>query len=121
VKATLTTIGNDVWIGHGAFILPGVTIGDGACIAAMSVVTRDVPPYSIVAGSPAQVKRMRFPAATIKILRNSRWWDFAPWDLKGAPVEHFPWFGDFVAKLRERGVQPHAPERIDLGRWVAGS
>ncbi len=54
-------IGNDVYIGHGAFLMPDITIGDGAVIGAMAVVTKDVPPYAIVAGSPARIVKMRFP------------------------------------------------------------
>src|SRR4051812_2210904 len=60
-----TVIGNDVWIGYDALIMPGVTIGDGAIIAARSVVSRDVPPYAIVGGNPAQTIRQRFDDATI--------------------------------------------------------
>ena len=114
VTAKLTQIGHDVWIGHGAFILPGITIGTGAVIAAMSVVTKDVPPYAVVAGSPAQVKRFRFPKPRIAALLASRWWEFAPWDLKGAPVEQFPNFFQFIKNLREGGAKPYAPTIVDL-------
>ncbi|MCB1387666.1 MAG: CatB-related O-acetyltransferase, partial [Rhodobacteraceae bacterium] len=55
-----TVIGNDVWIGHRATILPGVTVGDGAVVGAAAVVASDVPPYAVVAGNPARVVRMRF-------------------------------------------------------------
>lgn len=72
-----TVVGNDVWIGYGATIMPGVTIGDGAIVAAMSVVTKDVPPYGIVGGNPAAILRYRFDEATIVRLRALRWWD---WD-----------------------------------------
>jgi len=72
------TIGHDVWIGMGAFILSGVTIGDGSVVAARSVVTRDVPPYAIVAGNPAQVVRYRFEPDTIAALLRIKWWE---WDL----------------------------------------
>lgn len=109
VVAKLTTIGNDVWIGHGAFILPGVKIGDGAVVAAAAVVTKDVPPYAIVAGSPAKVVRYRFAEQQLAALLESRWWDFAPWDLKGAPVDDIDAFTAFIADLRGRGVKPHAP------------
>jgi len=69
-------IGNDVWIGFGTTILSGVTIGDGAAIGACSLVIRDVPPYAIVAGNPAQVLRHRFDAETIQKLLKIRWWDW---------------------------------------------
>lgn len=68
-------IGNDVWIATGATILGGVTIGNGAVVAAHSVVTRDVPPYSVVAGNPARVRKLRFEQEIIVLLQNLRWWD----------------------------------------------
>jgi len=71
-------IGNDVWLGQNAFILSGVTVGDGAVVAANAVVTKDVPPYSIVAGNPATVKKFRFDAETIERLLSVRWWDWPP-------------------------------------------
>lgn len=70
-------IGNDVWLGAGCVILSGVTIGDGAVVAARAVVTRDVPAYAIVAGNPATVARMRFSAGQIQALQASAWWN---WD-----------------------------------------
>ena len=114
VTAKITRIGHDVWIGHGVFILPGVTIGTGAVIAAMSVVTKDVPPYALVAGSPAQVKRFRFPKVRIARLLASRWWQFAPWDFKGVSMEQFPKFFSHIAALRARGAETYEPTRIDL-------
>ena len=71
-----TVVGNDVWIGYGATIMPGVTIGDGAIIATKAVVTRDVEPYAIVGGSPAEVLRYRFDEATRTALREIAWWDW---------------------------------------------
>ena len=70
-------IGNDVWIGYEALILAGVTVGDGAIIAAHAVVTKDVPPYTIVGGVPAKPIRKRFDDDTIAALEKLRWWD---WD-----------------------------------------
>ena len=70
-------IGNDVWIGEGCFILEGITIGDGAVIGAHSVVTHDVKPYEIVAGSPARVLRKRFSDEIIDSLLKIAWWN---WD-----------------------------------------
>ena len=70
-------IGNDVWIGYEAVIMAGVTIGDGAIIATRAVVTKDVPPYTIVGGVPAKIIRKRFDDATIERLEKLRWWD---WD-----------------------------------------
>lgn len=71
-----TVIGNDVWIGMEAVIMPGVTVGDGAIVAARSVVTHDVPPFAIVAGNAAQVVKMRFDAGTIRRLLDIAWWDW---------------------------------------------
>lgn len=71
-----TVLGNDVWIGMEAVILPGVTIGDGAIAAAKSVVTHDVPPYAIVAGNPAKVVKRRFDQRTIDRLLKVAWWDW---------------------------------------------
>ncbi len=69
-------IGNDVWIGYGVTILSGVTIGDGAAIGACSLVAKDIPPYAIVAGNPAQIVRYRFDEGTIKRLLQIKWWDW---------------------------------------------
>ncbi len=71
-----TRIGNDVWIGMEAMIMPGVTIGDGAIIAARSLVNQDVPPYAMVAGTPARVVRMRFGEEEIARLQALAWWDW---------------------------------------------
>lgn len=68
-------IGNDVWIGEGATILGGVTIGDGACIAAGAVVTKDVPPYSIVGGVPAKQLKYRFTEEQREFLLKYKWWN----------------------------------------------
>ena len=70
------TIGNDVWIGNGATILSGVTVGNGAVIGACAVVTKDVPPYAIVAGNPAKIIRYRFDEETIAALQKIKWWDW---------------------------------------------
>lgn len=72
----MTTVGNDVWIGCNVVILPGVTIGDGAVVAAGSIVTKDVPPYAIVAGSPARVLRYRWDEKTIERVSELKWWDW---------------------------------------------
>jgi len=71
-----TVVGNDVWIGYGATIMPGVTIGDGAIIATKSIVTRDVPPYTIVGGNPAKEIRKRFSESEIQRLLELQWWDW---------------------------------------------
>ena len=69
-------IGNDVWIGYEAVILAGVTIGDGAIIGTRAVVTKDVPPYTIVGGVPARMIRKRFSDEDVKTLQEIKWWDW---------------------------------------------
>ena len=71
-----TVIGNDVWLGYGALVLPGVRIGDGAIIGAGSVVASDVPAYQIVGGNPARVIRARFDPDVVERLLSIRWWDW---------------------------------------------
>ncbi|PZP67765.1 MAG: transferase [Delftia acidovorans] len=72
----VTVIGNDVWIGCGAIILRGVEIGDGAIVAAGSVVTKDVEPYTIVGGTPAKIIKRRFSEEMSARLLNLRWWEY---------------------------------------------
>lgn len=72
-----TVIEDDVWIGYEATVMPGVKIGSGAIIASKSVVTKDVPPYAVVGGNPAQVIRMRFDEETIRELLDIAWWDWS--------------------------------------------
>lgn len=77
-------VGNDVWLGARAFIRDGVTIGDGAIIAAGAVVTHDVAPYAIVGGTPAKLIRLRFPEATILRLQTLAWWTWPDERLRDA-------------------------------------
>jgi phosphonate metabolism protein (transferase hexapeptide repeat family) len=70
------TLGNDVWIGHGAIVLPGVTIGNGAAIGAGAVVSKDVPPFAIAVGVPARVTRHRFPPEIVAALERIAWWNW---------------------------------------------
>ena len=69
-----TVVGSDVWFGTEAMVMPGVTIGDGAIVASRAIVSKDVPPYAIVAGNPARVVRMRFDEATVARLLKVAWW-----------------------------------------------
>jgi len=71
-----TVIGNDVWIGHNAKIMPGISVGDGAIIATNATVTKDVEPYTIVGGNPAKPLRKRFSEEQIRILLDLKWWDW---------------------------------------------
>ncbi len=70
-----TVVGNDVWFGYGATVIPGVRIGDGAVIAAGAVVTADVPPYTVVGGNPARPIRQRYSDADVALL-SAAWWDW---------------------------------------------
>jgi virginiamycin A acetyltransferase len=72
-----TVVGNDVWIGYDSLIMPGVKIGDGAIIAARSVVVRDIEPYTVVGGNPAKEMKKRFSAETIKTLLEIKGWDWS--------------------------------------------
>lgn len=111
-KARITTIGNDVWIGHGAQIMAGVTIGDGAVVAAGAVVAKDVPPYAVVAGNPAVIKKFRVPANFISPLLRLKWWRFAPWQLQHLDPSNIQ---KFVSGLHAMGdVTPFTPDVIDL-------
>jgi len=113
------TIGNDVWIGHGAFILPGVTIGDGAVVGAMAVVTRDVAPYSVVAGNPATIRRMRLPVALVAGLLRSQWWRFAPWQLTDVDFTSPQHIIDQIDVINGR-EQPYASESLRIGDLANG-
>jgi len=73
-----TLVGNDVWMGYRATVMPGVHIGDGAIIAADALVTADVPAYGVVAGNPARVVRRRFDDADVERLLRVAWWDWPP-------------------------------------------
>lgn len=79
-----TVIGNDVWIGRKTRIMPGVKIGDGAIIGSYSVVSKDIPPYTIAAGDPIKIIRQRFAPEMIDFLEHIKWWDFTPRQLERA-------------------------------------
>ena len=87
-RARHTIIGNDVWIGDGAVILPGVRIGNGAVVGANAVVTRDVPDYAIVGGLPARLIRYRFPEDVIQRLLATHWWDYPLHVVRSLPIKH---------------------------------
>lgn len=114
-----TYIGNDVYIGHEAFILPGVKIGDGAVVGARAVVTKDVPSFSIVAGSPARVVRYRFPQEIIEQLIESCWWQYSPQQLGMIDPANPLLFVERAMRLRQDGVPAYKPETILIGEALA--
>lgn len=95
-----STIGNDVWMGHNANVLSGINVGDGAVIAAGAVVTKDVPPYAVVAGVPATVKRFRFGEKVIERLLRCKWWDLELHQLSGLPFNDIERCLDAIEQLR---------------------
>ncbi len=96
-------IGNDVWIGRGARVLSGVTIGDGAVVAGYSVVTKDVRPYAIVAGNPAREVRRRFDDEQVEALLEIAWWDWPLERIRAAAGElSVPDVDAFIARHRTR-------------------
>ncbi len=98
-KANTVAVGNDVWIGTGATIFHGVSIGNGAVVGAGSVVTKDIPPFAIVAGSPAKILRYRFSEEQIRELEAIAWWNWSTSKI----VANIPLFQDvdlFIARFR---------------------
>ncbi|MGH3426277.1 MAG: CatB-related O-acetyltransferase [Mycobacteriales bacterium] len=98
-------VGNNVWIGDAAILLSGVTVGDGAVIAAGAVVTRDVPAFAVVAGSPARVTRMRFGDEEIARLSDLAWWNWSEEEMR----ENRDLFGASIPRPAEAGPQEGAP------------
>ncbi|TVR72799.1 MAG: acetyltransferase [Sphaerobacteraceae bacterium] len=86
-RANAVTIGHDVWIGTNAIILPGVSVGTGAVVAAGAVVSKDVEPYAIVGGVPAKPIRERFPAKVAEKLQEIAWWDWSREELEARIVD----------------------------------
>lgn len=97
-------IGNDVWIGRDVVLSMGIKIGDGAIVAANSVVTKDVPPYAIVAGNPATVKKFRFEEEVVERLLRSRWWEKSP---------------VLIKKISKTGIQNALDELEKAGQSMA--
>ena len=115
------TIGHDVYIATGAKLRGGVSIGDGAIVGAYSVVTRDVPPYAVVAGNPGRIVRMRYGDEQIARLRRLAWWNYDFRDvLRHAPLDDMDLFLDRMEALAGGGdLCPFVPARHDLQALLA--
>jgi len=112
-RKTFPSIGNDVWIGRNVTLSMGISIGDGAIVAANSVVTKDVPPYAIVGGNPARLLRPRFPDEIASRLLQSRWWDLDPsFIVRVAPLGSEEALRQIEAQ--GRSVAPFRPTQIRL-------
>lgn len=110
-------IGNDVWIGQDVcFVATGITVGNGAVIAAGSIVTKDVPPYAIVGGVPAKVLKYRFDESTCKELQRLQWWDYAYTDFEG--IEGDTSIENFIEKVSylidNQLIQPFTPTPVTI-------
>lgn len=113
------SIAHDVWIGNEARLAP-VSIGIGAVVAAYAVVTRDVEPYTLVAGNPARAKKRRFPDKLCERLLASRWWEYAFTDFAGMDTLQPERFLDrFEEAVASGAIQPYVPDKIDLHREFA--
>ena len=95
-------LGNDIWIGTNVAVMGGVTIGDGAVIGAGSIVTKDIPPYAMVIGVPAVVKRFRFPDVIIERLLRAKWWELDLGDLSGLPFRDVERCLDMIEDIKAR-------------------
>lgn len=112
-----TKIGHDVWIGRDVMVMEGVRIGTGAVIAARSIVTRDIPAYAIVAGSPARIIRYRHEPELVTRLIESRWWEFAPEALKQLPMDNPELFLLRLQKLADQFQGVHSAYLLTRSTW----
>jgi len=104
-----TVIGSDVWIGYNALIMPGVTIGNGAIISSRSVVTSDVPAYTVVGGNPAKVIKKRFTDEIIAALEKLAWWN---WPVEKITQNITAIMSNDIDALLNKGLFPNADEDL---------
>lgn len=116
-ESGLVRIGHDVWIGDEAMIARGVTIGDGAVIAARALVLKDVPPYAVVMGQPGEVKRLRFPEALVERFKAAQWWRYRPEFIQSLPVDEPERFLDAL----EAAVAGETPPETMQPRILTGA
>jgi acetyltransferase-like isoleucine patch superfamily enzyme len=102
---SMPQIGNDVWIGFNATLMPGITIHDGAVIAASSVVTKDVPPYAVVGGNPARIIKYRFSDDIIERMLHVKWWQYLIGDFSGLDVTTPE---SFLDQIERKSLAPFA-------------
>jgi len=115
INTGMTIIGNDVWMGSEVLVRLGVTIGDGAVIGARSIIVKDVPPYAVVAGAPATVKKYRFDDNLIERLLASKWWRYAYTDFANCDTTDPRRFLDQFDELAASGrLKPYVENRIDV-------
>ena len=114
-------IGHDVWIGQGAYLKPGIQIGNGAVIGANAVVTRDVPAYAVVVGNPARIKKLRFGDTQIERLQRVAWWQYPIWNLSDIPFDHLDQALDLIeSRVSEGQLQPLEGCAFSLESLVSG-
>ena len=107
-------IGHDVWIGSRATIMAGVKVGTGAVVAAGAIVTKDVQPYTIVAGVPAKIIRSRFDADTVERLLNSAWWTINPLLMKGLDYSNVPMMLDKIDEIKSGKNWLYQPHQVTI-------
>lgn len=113
-KTEKIVIGNDVWIGRGAVISRGVRVGDGAIIASKSVVTKDVPPYTIVGGVPAKPIRQRFSDHVVEKLLELKWWEYGPAILKNVDITDIDHTIYEIERRISDGYEKFSPQKIEF-------
>lgn len=110
-------IGNDVWIGQNVvFTSKGVRVGDGAVIAAESIVTKDVPPYAVVGGNPARILKYRFPDDVIDKLVELKWWqyDYGQFNSKASSMHIEEFILDLEKRVDSHSIQPYRPKFVTI-------